>query len=175
MHKKQNKKQQHLLDLYLVAEVHLHKLSKAATVVVPHGLGITEGLQERVSFHDALLYGPCSLAVTLGQVPRGQERQESLRKLHRNRTRRMLSSAALCVICGRSVSIPRDTCVWQNDHCAGRVYGKISITWHACMAKWQDFSTHSPFLVFSLVNVHDVTVGQNIVVIHAYKMVYARP
>ena len=73
----------------------------------------------------------------------------------------MLRSATLCVVYGRGVSIPRDTRVLQNEHHVTRVYGKMSITWHACMAKWQDVSTHRPFLVRLLVN-DDVTVWQNI-------------
>ena len=36
---------------------------------------------------------------------------------HRKRPWRTLTSAALCVICGRGVSIPHNTRVWQNDHC----------------------------------------------------------
>ena len=55
---------------------------------------------------------------------------------HRNRTLRTLSSAILCVICGRSILIPRDTHVWQNDHRVTSAYGKMSIAWHVCMAKW---------------------------------------
>ena len=49
----------------------------------------------------------------------------------------------------------------QNDHRVRHVYGKMSITWHKCMAKWQDVSAHRPFLVCSLAN-DDVIVWRNI-------------
>ena len=55
---------------------------------------------------------------------------------HRNRTWRTLSSATLCVVCGRGVGMARDTRVWQsyhrvrhvwqNEHHVTRVYGKMS-------------------------------------------------